>query len=138
MAEPCQKLFVAYVTRANALKYCSGAWDAGDLWASALEPENGERRDVLFCNGLRGKMAWRHFAAVTDLLPPAGLCFASRIPSILKRCGQFGAELMRAEDTPEGPLFYYFAEGDALRAFLDALCRQRGEQCLQSTRDAVY
>jgi hypothetical protein len=117
---------IAYVTRENALRFCKGVVDAPWLWTSEAGP-------VAFVNGLRGALAWRSLARVLQALPPEGLVFASRVPSILNRCEQFGAQLMRVEFREDGyPQYFWFAEGPPLRNFLESILPSQGAFCRES------
>jgi hypothetical protein len=108
------RLCCALVTRENALGFCNGRLSAAELWDSAaVEKKNGP---FLFCNGLRGPLAWRQFLRLLALLKPQGLVFGSCVPSIVARAHQFGAQLMRID---EG-MNYYFAEGPPIAALLAA------------------
>jgi hypothetical protein len=113
-------LYAAFVTRENALDYCRGVLTAPELWATAA-CAGGQTGPVLFINGLRGKMAWRTFARICEAVPPQGIVLASRVPSIVKRCEKFG-QLMRCEIRADGPIWFYFGEGEPLREFLKNLC----------------
>lgn len=114
MAQP--RLHVAAVTKDNALLYCRGVLSAEELWQSSFT----EPGTCLFVNGIEGKETWRCFCALCVFLNPSAVVFASNIPSIVKRCGKFGASLMRSEPRPDGVQHFWFAEGQPLRAFLGA------------------